>query len=187
MMKKISTILIITILLASCSTIPLQRSITVTVGSYYYMGNNQLDVSIEKSNADLKDAERETNKALDALSVYLDEKGLSFSLNSSSTYQDRNSEAEENLFVSMKSLSVLVNDETDSEVLINELQALGATGVYMNSAPVKEGESIQVLMDQATDKAGEIAETLGCKLGKVLSVKHYQDSEVYEVSYEITD
>ena len=187
MLKKISAFLTIIILLAGCSTVPVQRSITVTVGSYYFMGNNQLDVSIEKSNVDLKEAEKETDTALDTISAYLDEQGLSYSLNSSSTHQDRNPDVEKNHFISMKSLSVLVNDDIDSEALINELQTLGATGIYMNTFPGKEKESIQVLLDQATSQAEEIADTLGCKLGEVLTVRNYQDSEVYEFSFVITD
>ena len=187
MFKKISAILAFTILLTGCITVPVQRSITVTVGSYYFMGNNQLDVSIEKSNIDQKEAERETDTALDTISAYLDEKGLSYSLNSSSTHQDRNPDVEKNHFISIKSLSVLVNDNIDSDTLINELQALGATGIYMNIYPGKEKESIQVLLDQATNQAEEIAAALGCKLGKVLTVRNYQDSEVCEFSFAITD
>lgn len=196
MIKKILTITVLIILLASCVTVPIERSITLTVGSYNsykHMGDYGLEVSIEKSNTDQKEAEKETNEVLDAVSTYLDEKGLSYSLRSSSAYKNRNPDIEMSLFTSSKSLSVLINEEMDSTELIRELEALGATGIFnrnnfpVNSFVTEEAENFQGLMDQAISEAGKIADIIGCKLGKVLTVKHFQDSEIYEISFKISE
>lgn len=185
MINKLLIISTIAMFFSGCVSLPVQRSISVTVGDYHYPGNNQLDVSIQQSNEDPKEAEKETSEKLDAISMFLDEKGFAYTLNASSTFQERDTNDDKNRFISRKSLSVLVNDDTNSEVLMNELQELGATDVYMNVYPAKEGDSIQEVMDTAKSEASEIAETLGVKLGQVLTVNSQHDSGFYIITFEI--
>ncbi len=185
-MKKI-LIPFIVFLLASCASVPQQRSVTVTVGSTNYTEEGiQLYITIYKSNIELKEVERETNEVLSAISVYLDERDYFYSLASNSSYQG-NIDFEDNIFYSSKSLTVFMDNEVDSGKLIRDLQALGAYSVDINSSfnSGYKGISIKELLDNAKDSAIKIAENLDLEVGKVLTV--YEILGTYEVTFELIE